>query len=96
MKLAMVILAGAAIAASGIVYAQSGPDVLKAKGCLSCHEMDKKKVGPAFKDIATKYKDDKAAEATLVSKLKEGKAHPKISASDAELKAAVGHVLSVK
>ena len=84
------------MAASGFVYAQSGPDVLKAKGCLNCHEMDKKKVGPAFKDVAAKYKGDKAAEAMLVGKLKEGKTHPKIGASDAELKAAVGHVLSSK
>lgn len=80
----------------GSVHAQSGADILKTKGCLNCHEMDKKKVGPAFKDVAAKYKDDKAAEAMLVGKLKEGKTHPKIGASDAELKAAVGHVLSSK
>ena len=96
MRAVMVILTAAGMAASTLVYAQSGPDVLKAKGCLNCHEMDKKKVGPAFKDDAAKYKDDKAAEAMLVGKLKEGKTHPKIGASDAELKAAVGHVLSSK
>ena len=85
---------GALAAASG--FAQSGPDVLKAKGCLTCHDADKKKVGPSFKDIAAKYKDDKGAEGKLVEKVKEGKGHPKVAASDSELKAAVQHVLSSK
>ena len=63
---------------------------------MGCHDFDKKKVGPAFKDVAAKYSGDKAAAANLVEKLKEGKSHPKATATDAELKAAVGHVLSVK
>jgi cytochrome c len=63
---------------------------------MNCHDNDKKKVGPSFKDIAAKNKGDKGAEAKLVAKLKEGKGHPKIAASDAELKAAVGQVLSTK
>lgn len=90
----LVVFAG--LAAAGAVQAQSGADVVKARGCLNCHEMDKKKVGPAFKDVAAKYKNDKAAEAALISKIKEGKTHPKVGASDAELKAAVGYVLSTK
>jgi cytochrome c len=88
-------LAAAALAA-GPGFAQSGADVLKAKGCLNCHEYDKKKVGPAYKDVAAKYKDDKKAEGMLVDKIKEGKGHPKVAASDAELKAAVQQVLSTK
>lgn len=82
--------------AAGVGYAQSGADVLKAKGCLNCHEMDKKKVGPAYKDVAAKYKGKKNAAGELVAKIKEGKGHPKIDASDAELKAAVQHVLSTQ
>jgi cytochrome c len=82
---------GCAIAA-GSVFAQSGADVVKAKGCLNCHAVDQKKVGPSFKDIAAK-KPDAAA---VVAKLKDGKGHPKVAASDAELKAAVGYVLSTK
>jgi cytochrome c len=96
MKPLFTVLGAAAALAAGVAFAQSGPDVLKAKGCLGCHEADKKKVGPAFKDIAAKHKDAKDAETVLVTKLKEGKGHPKASASDAELKAAVGHVLSMK
>jgi cytochrome c len=90
-----VVTAAAALAA-GVVFAQSGSDVLKAKGCLNCHEYDKKKVGPAYKDVAAKYMGKKGAEDALVAKLKEGKDHPKIAASDAELKAAVQHVLTTK
>jgi cytochrome c len=96
MKVTLVVLAVAGALAAGVGFAQSGADVLKAKGCLNCHEMDKKKVGPAYKDVAAKYKGDKAAQAMLVAKIKEGKGHLKIDASDAELKAAVGTVLSTK
>jgi cytochrome c len=63
---------------------------------VACHETDKKKVGPSMKDIAAKHKGSKDAEAKLVAALKEGKGHMKVSASDAELKAAVRHVLSQK
>jgi len=92
----LLVLAAAAMLAAGTVRAQSGADVLKAKGCLGCHEFDKKKVGPAYKDVAAKYKGNKDAEGMLVGKLKEGKTHPKVTATDDELKAAVKHVLATK
>lgn len=96
MKALLLAIAAAGLLAAGAAYAQSGADVVKAKGCLNCHDVDKKKVGPGFKEIGAKYKTDKAAEASLVEKLKEGKGHMKIAASDAELKAAVQYVLSQK
>jgi cytochrome c len=96
MKAALLVVAAAGALAAGAGFAQSGADVLKAKGCLNCHEYDKKKVGPAYKDVAAKYMGKKGAEDALVAKLKEGKDHPKIAASDAELKAAVQHVLTTK
>jgi len=96
MKTTLAIVAVAGGLAAGIALAQSGPDVLKAKGCLNCHEADKKKVGPSFKDIAAKHKDAKGAEAALVEKIKSGKGHPKATASDAELQAAVKKILSTK
>jgi len=83
---------GPAGAWAALKAAQSGADVLKSKGCVNCHEADKKKVGPSYKDIAKK----KGQEAALVAKLKEGKGHPKIAASDAELKAAVDHMMAAK
>ena len=94
MRVTLLVLAVAgALAAAGGAQAQ---DVLKAKGCLGCHEMDKKKVGPAYKDVAAKYKGNKDAEATLVAKLKEGKGHPKVTATDAELKECIKAVLAAK
>ncbi len=87
-------VAGLLAAAPG--YADSGADVVKAKNCLTCHDVDNKKVGPSFKELAAKYKGDKSAEAKLTEKLKEGKGHMKVAASDAELKAAIGYVLKTK
>jgi cytochrome c len=85
------VVAAAGAIAAGVALAQSGADVVKTKGCLTCHAAAEKKVGPSFKDIAAKNKGKSAA---LVAKLKEGKGHPKPAASDAELKAAVDYVLS--
>jgi cytochrome c len=93
MKALRTVVTVVAAIAAGSVFAQSGADVVKSKGCLNCHAVDTKKVGPSFKDIAAK---DQGKDADLIAKLKEGKGHPKIAASDAELKAAVGYVLSTK
>lgn len=41
-------------------------------GCLACHGVDKKVLGPGFKDVAAKYKGNKGAEAKLVAKVKKG------------------------
>ena len=96
MKAMVVVVAAAGMLAAGAVNAQSGADVLKAKGCLGCHDVDKKKIGPSYKDVAAKYKGKSGAAGDLAAKIKEGKGHPKVAASDAELNAAVGHVLSTK
>ena len=96
MKTMVVVVAAAGMLAAGAVNAQSGADVLKAKGCLGCHDMEKKKMGPSYKDVAAKYKGKSGAEGELVAKLKDGKGHPKIAASDAELKAVIAHVLATK
>ena len=96
MKAAALVMAAAFALAASSSLAQSGAEVLKSKGCLNCHEMDKKKVGPAYNDVAAKYRGNNSAESDLVAKIKEGKGHPKIAASDAELKAAVQHVLATK
>ena len=94
MKLLLLCGALAAGLTVGLVQAQS--DLLKTKGCLGCHDLDKKKVGPAFKDVAAKYKGDKSKAPEFVAKMKEGKGHPKLSASEADLKSAVEQALSTK
>ena len=85
----------AVLAVSGWVLsheASAQSDVLKSKGCLNCHDAEKKKVGPSFKDAAAKgAKSDE-----VVAKMKEGKGHPKVAGADADLKAAVDAALATK
>jgi cytochrome c len=78
---------------AGAVVAQAQDATKK---CMGCHDMEKKKVGPAFKDAAAKHKGDKDAAAAIVAKMKDGKGHPKVAGTDAELKAAVDAALAAK
>lgn len=70
-------------------------DLAKSAGCLNCHAVDAKKAGPSFKEIAAKYKGKADAEATLVAKLKDGKGHPAVKASEADIKGIVKWVLAM-
>ncbi|MGZ9080053.1 MAG: c-type cytochrome [Burkholderiales bacterium] len=70
----------------------SGTELLKAKNCMNCHDPNTKKVGPSFKDIAARKPNVDAA----VTKLKEGKGHVKVAASDAEIKTMVETMLDTK
>lgn len=54
------------------VAADANMELAQKSGCLACHSVDKKVVGPSYKEIAAKYKGDKAAEATLVQKVLKG------------------------
>ena len=76
--------------------AQDGAALTTSKGCVGCHAVAQKKVGPAFKDVAVKYAGKADAGATISAKLKSGQGHPKVAASDAELKSMVDYVLAVK
>lgn len=44
----------------------------KKSGCLTCHKIDAKLMGPAWKDVADRYKNDKAARAMLIEKVRKG------------------------
>ncbi|MDD5296098.1 MAG: c-type cytochrome [Rhodocyclaceae bacterium] len=64
-----------AVVAAGLLVsvsaqASEGSDLAKASGCLACHAVDKKIVGPAYQDVAKKY--TKADAAKLVAKVKAG------------------------
>src|SRR5882672_7671071 len=58
--------------AGGSALAADAQQLLKEKACLSCHTVDKKLVGPGYKEVAEKYKSRKDAEAYLAKKIKEG------------------------
>jgi cytochrome c len=62
----------AALALSGAAMAQDAAKLAQEKACLACHTIDKKLVGPAYKEVAAKYKNDKNAEANLVKKVRAG------------------------
>lgn len=63
------------VASVSNVYADDAEDVkelVQASGCLSCHAIDEKIVGPAFKDVVAKYSSDPDAVATISQSIKNG------------------------
>ena len=103
MKFAPLILSVAAGAVLALP-AQASEELAKKYMCLTCHQVDKKLVGPAFKEVAAKYASDKAAEGKMVDKVKKGGAGvwgqipmpPNDKVPEADLKALVKWVLSAK
>jgi cytochrome c len=89
----------AALAVASVAFAgaaQADQAMAKEKGCLGCHDIEKKKMGPAFKDVSAKYKGDAGAQATLTAKVTEGKGHPKqTKATPEEVSSLVKWVLSL-
>lgn len=52
--------------------AQASEELAKAKNCMGCHAMDKKLIGPAYKEVAKKYAGKKGAEDEIVTALRQG------------------------
>lgn len=75
----------------------------KKDNCMACHSVDHKIIGPAFKDVAAKYKGDDTAEARLITKVKNGGGGvwggaampPNSSVSDADIETLVKWILSL-
>ena len=90
------IVFSAALAASLIAAgtASATEALAKSSGCLTCHAVDKKKMGPSFKDIAAKYKGKADAQATLVKALGDTKSHPEVKAKGDDLATVVKWVLA--
>lgn len=102
MKTLVLKLALAATAASLSVPAMASADLAKKHNCVACHAADKKMVGPAYKDVAAKYKGQADAVAKLSDKVKKGGSGvwgpipmpPNAAVPDADLKALVEWVLA--
>ena len=102
MKKLLAVAAIAGLMGSTLALADAGADLAKGKNCLACHAVDKKVVGPAYKDVAAKYKGNAKAADTLAAKVKAGgqgvwgavPMPPQAQVSDADLKAILGWVLS--
>ncbi|WP_116138278.1 c-type cytochrome [Trinickia diaoshuihuensis] len=106
---AAVVFAAGVVGAGGwsssVLAASSSPagfEIAKQNACLGCHAVDRKLVGPGFRDIASKYKGDGQAQARLEKKVKDGgsgvwgvipmPSHPRMS--DADIHTVVAWVLA--
>lgn len=84
--------------------AHADQDLLVKKNCLACHQIDKRKYGPNFKEVAAKYADQKNAVERLAKKIRQGGTgvwgpdvmppQPQVSAAEARTLAT--YVLSLK
>ncbi len=83
----------ASVALAGV--AQASEEMAQKDGCLACHAIDKKKMGPAYKEVAAKYKGKADAEAMLVTKISTANGHPKVKASEDDVKALVKWILAM-
>ena len=74
MKLSRIVLAAASVAAGLSFTAPAMADLAlaTAKNCMACHAVDKKLVGPSYKDVATKYAGQKDATEKLAAKIIKG------------------------
>jgi cytochrome c len=70
MKIAALLATAAALLATGPAFANA--DLAQKKACMACHAVDKKLVGPAYKDVAAKYAGQKDAAAKLAEKIQKG------------------------
>ena len=78
-------------------------EAMNKAGCMACHTKDKKLVGPAFKDIAAKYKGQADILPKLMDKVRKGGSgvygpvpmapNPPDKINDADLKAAIELIL---
>jgi len=96
--------APAASKASGPLDLKAAEALMAKDGCSACHAVDKKIVGPAYQDVAAKYKGDTGALAKLTQKVKAGGSGvwgqvpmpPNPQASDDDVKALVSWILTLK
>jgi len=99
MKSAIFVLA---LAAALPAYAQE--ELAKKHNCFACHAVDKKLVGPSYKDVAAKYRSDPQADAKLFEKVKKGgqgvwgqvPMPPNAQVPDGDIKSLVKWILSQK
>ena len=84
--------------------ALASEELAKKNACTACHAIDKKLVGPAYKDVAKKYRGDAKAEAMLQEKVKKGGVGvwgqvpmpPNAQVKDEDIKTLVKWILSLK
>ena len=98
----LALILGASAALAGALPAAASPELAKKHACFACHAVDKKLVGPSYKDVSGKYRGDKGAEARLVDKVKKGSQGtwgqvpmpPNAAVPEADVRALVKWILS--
>ncbi|HYD56108.1 MAG TPA: c-type cytochrome [Burkholderiales bacterium] len=104
-RIATALASAAALAVLAAPLPAAANEALAKKhNCMACHQVDKKVVGPSFKEVAAKYASDKQAEAKLFDKVKKGGVGvwgqvpmpPNATVPDADVRALVKWVLSQK
>jgi cytochrome c5 len=101
---AAVVAPSATAKASGPLDLATGHALMQKDGCGACHALDKKIVGPAYQDVAAKYKGDAGAHAKLTQKVKAGGAGvwgpvpmpPNAQVADSDIAALVSWILALK
>jgi cytochrome c len=89
--IAMVTAVG--LVGAGVAQAQDGAALAQKSGCMTCHAVDTKKMGPSFKDVAAKFKGKKDTD--VVAAIKASKPHASNKTSDDDLKALGKWILSL-
>ena len=98
-----VIVAASAAAALLALPAKADEAMAKKYNCLACHQIDKKAVGPSYKDIAKKYKGQAGMDVKLAEKVKKGgqgvwgpvPMPPNVAVPDADIKKLVDWILKM-
>lgn len=67
-----IFVAGVLLSVATAAAAVDIPEVAKKNGCMACHRVDAKYLGPSFQDIADRYRDDPAAFDKMVDKVTNG------------------------
>jgi cytochrome c len=84
--------------------ATASEKLAQSSGCMTCHTVERKVIGPSYKEIAAKYRNDKSAEANMVKKVKSGGSGvwgptpmpPNAHVKEDDIKAIVAWILALK
>lgn len=105
-KLTLPLFLSAALLSIPSLPAHASEAIIKKARCVACHANDKKMIGPAYRDVAAKYRGNAEALAQLSAKVRNGGSgvwgtipmppHPADKLSDADLEAAVTWILRLE
>jgi len=100
----LLVLIASAMLAFPVSASQSNEELAEKSGCLGCHSIDEKVVGPSYLDVAAKYKGQKDAPSVLFQKVRTGGSGvwgtvampPNKKVSDKDLKKIIAWILAQK